>query len=92
MPNCDENKDSFHMPLRILVQHMCIVSIVKSLSEQTSTLSLTFFALSTILQQQTDLIVDQIFLSAIRMTYSSRDNYFHTPNRNQTKLLPVEKY
>ena len=31
-------------------------------------------------------------LSAIRMTSSSRDIYFHTPSRNQTKLWPVEKY
>ena len=28
--------------------------------------------------------------SAIRMTSSSRDIYFHTPSRNQTKLWPVE--
>ena len=31
-------------------------------------------------------------VTAIRMTSSSRDIYFHTPSRNQTKLLPVEKY
>ena len=30
--------------------------------------------------------------TAIWMTSSSRDIYFHTPSRNQTKLLPVEKY
>ena len=30
-------------------------------------------------------------LTAIRMTSSSRDIYFHTPSRNQTKLWPVEK-
>ena len=29
---------------------------------------------------------------AIRMTFSSRDIYFHTLSRNQTKLGPVEKY
>ena len=29
--NCDENKDFFHMPLRILVQHMYTASIVRSL-------------------------------------------------------------
>ena len=32
------------------------------------------------------------YKTAIRMTYSSRDIYFHTPSRNQTKLSPVEKY
>ena len=30
--------------------------------------------------------------TAIRMTSSSRDIYFHMSNRNQTKLWPVEKY
>ena len=29
---------------------------------------------------------------AIQMTSSSRDIYFQTPNRNQTKLWPAEKY
>ena len=31
-------------------------------------------------------------VTAIRMTSSSRDIYFHTPSRDQTKLWPVEKY
>ena len=31
-------------------------------------------------------------LTALRMTSSSRDIYFHTPSRNQTKVWPVEKY
>ena len=32
------------------------------------------------------------YLSAIPMTSSSRDIYFHTPSGNQTKSSPVEKY
>ena len=40
------------MPFRILVQNIYITSIVRPLSEQTSILSFTFFALSMILQQQ----------------------------------------
>ena len=30
--------------------------------------------------------------AALRMTSSSRNIYFHTLSRNQTKLGPVEKY
>ena len=40
---CVENKEFFHMLLRILVQYMYIAFIVKSLSEKTNIPSLTFF-------------------------------------------------
>ena len=34
----------------------------------------------------------KLVIPAIRITSSSCHHYFHTPNRNQTKLGPVEKY
>ena len=36
-------------------------------------------------------LVPNIRITAIPMTSSSRDIYFHTPSGNQTKLCPVEK-
>ena len=50
LTNCDGNKDFVHMPLRIPAKYILIVSIVKALSERVSALSLTFSALSMILQ------------------------------------------
>ena len=43
-------------------------------------------------EQLWKLVTLNSFLSAIRKTSSSRDIYFHTPSRNQTKLWPVQKY
>ena len=66
----------------------------------------TFFVISTeenthyLLNIQMSIMCSVIFflkpgfhsgITAIRMTSSSRDIYFHTPSRNQTMLWPFEK-
>ena len=45
-----------------------------------------------IISQKTDKTEWKSLLSAIWMTSSSRDIYFHATSRDQTKLWPVEKY